>query len=54
MLLFMMMIIQVPIDLVIYIIYLGVQIAPIALTGLLAFLIFIPLIAGVMGKITYY
>lgn len=54
MLLFMMMIIQVPIDLVIYIIYLGVQIAPIALTGLIAFLIFIPIIVGVMGKIAYY
>ena len=54
MLMFLMLIIKVPSDLVIYIVYLGVQIAPIALTGLLAFLIFLPIIAIVTGKIRTY
>lgn len=45
---------QVPIDMVVYIIYLGAQIAPIALTGLLAYLIIFPFIGILMGKVVTY
>lgn len=45
------MMLELPIDLIIYLIYIGVQITPIALTGLCAYLIFIPIIGVVMGKI---
>lgn len=43
-------IIQVPFELVIYIVYLGVQIDPIALCGLLVYLVFFPLIGVIMGN----
>ncbi|CAL5986502.1 Xenobiotic-transporting_ATPase / Multidrug resistance-associated protein [Hexamita inflata] len=40
-------------DLIVYIIYLGVQIDPIALTGLTAYLILFPIVGVAIGKITY-
>ncbi|CAL6091960.1 Xenobiotic-transporting_ATPase / Multidrug resistance-associated protein [Hexamita inflata] len=46
-------IVQVPIDLIIYIIYLGVQINPIALVGLTAYLILFPVVGIVIGKIAF-
>ncbi|CAL5989372.1 Xenobiotic-transporting_ATPase / Multidrug resistance-associated protein [Hexamita inflata] len=46
-------IVQVPIDLIIYIIYLGVEINPIALVGLTAYLILFPIVGIVIGKIAF-
>ncbi|CAL6010692.1 Xenobiotic-transporting_ATPase / Multidrug resistance-associated protein [Hexamita inflata] len=46
-------IIQIPTDLVIYIIYMGVQINPLALVGLTAYLIIFPVVGLIMGKVQF-
>ena len=51
MLLYLLMIMQVPVDLVIYIIYMGVAISPLALSGLSVFVLFVPLLWGVMQRV---
>ncbi|CAL6091952.1 Xenobiotic-transporting_ATPase / Multidrug resistance-associated protein [Hexamita inflata] len=44
---------QVPLDLIIYIIYLGVQIDPLGLTGLTAYMVLFPMLGIVMGKVSF-
>ncbi|CAL5985067.1 Xenobiotic-transporting_ATPase / Multidrug resistance-associated protein [Hexamita inflata] len=44
---------QVPLDLVVYIIYMGVQIDPLGLTGLTAYLILFPMLSIVIGKVSF-
>ncbi|CAL6094608.1 Xenobiotic-transporting_ATPase / Multidrug resistance-associated protein [Hexamita inflata] len=46
-------IIQIPTDLVIYIIYMGVQINPLALIGLTAYLVIFPVVGLIMGKVQF-
>lgn len=46
--------VQMPLDLIINIIYLGVQINPIAITGLLAYFVIFPVMSMIMGKVITY
>ena len=43
-----------PVDLVVSIVYLAVQVDPLALTGLLAYMILFPMIGIVIGKVVMY
>ncbi|KAH0572254.1 Xenobiotic-transporting ATPase / Multidrug resistance-associated protein [Spironucleus salmonicida] len=40
---------QMPIDIIAYLIYMGVSVTPLAFVGLIAYLLFLPIIAGVMS-----
>ena len=51
MLLYLAMILQVPVDLAVYVLYLGLAISPLALSGLAVFALFVPLLWGVMQRV---